>query len=102
MLAGEDVSLDTYLKLLTWKGESGVWLCAHKHFDVLTQGSTREEATCSFLKVFAIEVMLRLQPDGTFDPPMRVTPEETRTRWEVLARGDSDAQPYTYESESSP
>lgn len=61
-------------KLIVWK-EGDTWLMGCRRFDILAQGSTLKEAWERFSRAFTIEVLGRIQPDGTFPGLPLLTPE---------------------------
>jgi len=69
------------MKLLCWK-EGEHWLIACRHFDVVAQGSTQEEAFKRFCQTFT--VLDRTNEDGTIGA-LPVPPPDVLAKWEAKA-----------------
>lgn len=70
--------------LLCWR-EGEHWLVACKHFDIVAQGPTKEEAFNRFCKVFTATVLDRTTEDGGI-VDMPVPPPDVVEEWERKAR----------------
>jgi hypothetical protein len=70
--------------LLIWKGERD-YLVAHRDIDLIVQGPTIPKAIARFYRVLALEVLERVQADGTLASWLGPPPPSVREEWEAAA-----------------
>lgn len=66
-------------ELLIWQGESGLWLVAHPWLDIISQGTTREQAVRSFYDTVALMTLHTVDKDGC--AKLRVATPEVSADW---------------------
>lgn len=83
--------MSDHLRLLHWVDqESGIHLCAHPRFDIISQGRTRDEAYHSFLSALMMTVLYSVDDDGNVKP-LALTPPDVAAKWAAAAQRQSPA-----------